>query len=393
MPVTGLLEGIMDVANFARNQQIAQAGVALSNAQTEEAKVLVQKNQMELQQQKATQDALRQFVAQGLQNQAQQTPGRPNQSVAFQTSPQSQQLNAVGDFLMSKGLVQQGMAYKKEAADLSSKEARARYETEKVDKDIRTEESGMWASVNEKTTPEQYKQIAQQVQDLTGRLPDWYTGQINQDLPYAQQAARASISAKDQQQAKGQKGLTATAQLNAAMALNGRAQREVDKIVDTRSKLSIVRKLAEIGTPAGDKQLQTILPDLFRGTRQSAYLFKENSNFGTLYNRLENTLSKWYTGTISDTDRKDVANMIDQMDNTVLGPQIETVRNHYRNIAKKIPGVDPDLVDPVDRSEIEKQITPKTSNGIPTVHSDADYNALPSGTIFTDPQGNKRRKP
>jgi hypothetical protein len=30
---------------------------------------------------------------------------------------------------------------------------------------------------------------------------------------------------------------------------------------------------------------------------------------------------------------------------------------------------------------------------IPTVSSAADYNNLPSGTVFIDPEGNKRTKP
>ena len=36
---------------------------------------------------------------------------------------------------------------------------------------------------------------------------------------------------------------------------------------------------------------------------------------------------------------------------------------------------------------------PKAAGGVPTVSSDADYHALPSGSVFIDPNGKRRTKP
>lgn len=90
---------------------------------------------------------------------------------------------------------------------------------------------------------------------------------------------------------------------------------------------------------------------------------------------------------LSTEQREDFVNRADKLYKGQETRHEETVKDRYEGLAKDV-GVDPRRV--VSDFNVK---TEKVPTGAPKITSDAEYDALPSGTVFLAPDGKQRRKP
>lgn len=122
--------------------------------------------------------------------------------------------------------------------------------------------------------------------------------------------------------------------------------------------------------------------------------FATAQNAAGVPDRLRNTFNRVLNGErLNPTQRQDFLNQA----RTIASKQFEAhtrTLNHFRDVSKRL-GVD-------ERNVIQAEPAPIGRNGArpasptdqtPRVASDADYDALPSGTRFIDPNGKTRIKP
>ena len=415
MPFTGALAGLLEAQQFDTQQKQAQANLALTAARTEEEKQVIASQKMQMDLARQRQEALSSFFANGMINdgiqknqqaQSGKLPSPKQQQKAAQVQWQNMdsptRMETLGRYMMSKpGLQEEGMKYLKEAADMRKGQAMAQKEASQVNIANAKETGRQLSGLSENPTPGEYKGVMEEIYNTTGKVPDWYTGDFQHDKQFIDDARRAFTKSRDSSVMHMQNGMTANAFVQQQNSLARQAQAQTKPMIDVLQKTSQVRTLLQMGLPIADQQVKDAMVKLFSGAREGMYLYKQNSNFGDLWNRFSNTVSGVVQGRLSEEHRKEIAQMIDQMDNQLFVPEFERVSKRWRTTAEK-EGFDPDIVAPFDPTDIhggataqqaQKNLPKQGASGYPSVHTIEDYAKIPKGAMYTDPQGNVRRKP
>ncbi len=118
-----------------------------------------------------------------------------------------------------------------------------------------------------------------------------------------------------------------------AMQLTDARTAELKPVVDLNSQLARVQMLLNVGTPAAHAQVQQLLTNLFDPSRVSSPLMENNENYGTLYGRAANILSKTFTGQYSEDNVKQIQGLVDSAHDQVTTPALNTINAKYRNMA------------------------------------------------------------
>lgn len=122
--------------------------------------------------------------------------------------------------------------------------------------------------------------------------------------------------------------------------LYDRSAKEVKPLQEIGRRIDIARQLLETGLPIADKQLQGALVDVFNNIRATNHLYQDQANFGDLYNRMENAVSRIATGTYSEANRQEIRTMLDNMDKNVVTPAYQQVKKNFEEAANDY-GVNP----------------------------------------------------
>lgn len=123
-----------------------------------------------------------------------------------------------------------------------------------------------------------------------------------------------------------------------------KALKPVDEI---QQKVTKAKALLQESTPASDVQLQMALTDVFDKTRATNMLFQNNKNFGSVAGRVSGLVGRAFTGQYTDEQRRQIAEMLNTMESTVLAPSRQKITDHYSSLAEK-SGVRKDLVNAPD---------------------------------------------
>lgn len=128
-------------------------------------------------------------------------------------------------------------------------------------------------------------------------------------------------------------------------------RREQDRYLkpldDTQFQITKAKQLLASDSPAGDKQLNAILANMFDKNRATNILFKSNANFGTLAGRVSGFLSQGFTGQYTNEQRTKIYEMITDMEKNVLNPARKKISTHYSSLLKK-GGYDPSMAETPD---------------------------------------------
>lgn len=402
---TGMLGGLLGIQAFQQEQAQRQAQIEDTKAQVQQRQIEVQQAQMNMGMQKAQQDVISNFLKQGaMEKQGEQQQAQRQQQ---QMQPEDR-MTALGTKLFNKGFIAQGSAILKEAQGIKHQKfleqkdqglnRKQQAEAAKLDAQDRGK---VFSGLGDNPDPAVYKAALKQIYDDTGSIPEWATGNWDQDKAFVQREAKSFGQSSDRKAAGLQHGLTENARVTAINQLHTKAQAEAKPLNESLQRTQVVRNLLQLGLPFADKQMQLQLTKLFSNVREGNLLYKEGKSFGNLPRRFEDLASRFFSGTLSDHNRKEIATVIDEMDNKVFLPELQNVRNTYRNLYKEEKlGDNPAVVDPTNITDITggQQKGPQTSppkqgaGGYPKVTSAEDYNKIPPGAFYLDSQGNRRQK-
>ena len=206
------------------------------------------------------------------------------------------------------------------------------------------------------------------------------------------QRARSEGAANRALQAQGQQMTDARSRDATAAVAGGKAREDVDgirkefnalpEVKNYRSVVPVIESARKASdTPQGDLALvyavgKALDPNSVVREGEMALVLKS----GSLMERIVgSTRMNFGKGRLTPEMRTKLLGMLDQRANEYK-TQHDAARQTYEGIAKE-RGYDP------------SQIFTDAAGGPKRIASDADFNALPSGAEFIDPEGNRRRKP
>lgn len=131
-------------------------------------------------------------------------------------------------------------------------------------------------------------------------------------------------------------------------ATNKAIERSIKPIDEVQQQVTKVKELLAVDTPAAKKQVTELLTNVFDRTRATNLLFKENANFGTLAGRVTGGITSFVGGKYSAEQRKQIKEMMDEMEKNVIEPQRKRITEYYKGRAQKQYGINPDLIEVPD---------------------------------------------
>lgn len=134
-----------------------------------------------------------------------------------------------------------------------------------------------------------------------------------------------------------------TTETTEARRLRKEVETKIKPLDKVQQNITQAKELLALSTPASDLQLQMRLTDVFDKARATNMLFSANKNFGSIAGRVEGFIGRAFTGQYTDSQRREIRQMLDGMENDVIRPARAKINDHYGKIAKK-SGVDSDLV-------------------------------------------------
>jgi len=176
-------------------------------------------------------------------------------------------------------------------------------------------------------------------------------------IPIKQQMAdAATTNANSSKTRASNAGQASPGNMNSAL---NRQMREMAPIDEAQRQSGEIRGLIATASPASTPQIQRILSNYMNAGRTTNQLYVSNANFGDMYERGANALSRMTQGDYSDVNKEIVLDMINKMENTVFAPARAKLNAKYRMQAQHMK-MNPDAFD-APNSFGEDQ-TPKTSS-------------------------------
>lgn len=186
------------------------------------------------------------------------------------------------------------------------------------------------------------RKIDQQKADIRGRDVDSLIDTREARLPMEQQRADAATA---QAAASGKRasyvGQATPGNINTALT---RMSREMGPIDEAQRQTSEIRGLIATANAASTPQIQRILSNYMNAGRTTNQLFVSNANFGNMYERGANALSRLTQGDYSDANKQQVLDMVNQMDSSVFAPARAKLNSKYRMQAEHMR-INPDVFD------------------------------------------------
>ena len=123
--------------------------------------------------------------------------------------------------------------------------------------------------------------------------------------------------------------------------LRSQESKELEPVTQAESAIQDIRGLISTADSASRPQVQKLLASfLQRGPRTNA-MYADVASAGGLYDRLSNSINKWYAGDYSDANKKMILSMMDQMESKVFAPYRQRIEKGYKDLAKRY-GYNPD---------------------------------------------------
>lgn len=161
-------------------------------------------------------------------------------------------------------------------------------------------------------------------------------------LPMEQQRADAATA---QAAASGKRasnaGQATPGNINTALT---RMSKEMGPIDEAQRQTSEIRGLIATANAASTPQIQRILSNYMNAGRTTNQLYVSNANFGNMYERGANALSRLTQGDYSDANKQQVLDMVNQMDSSVFAPARAKLNSKYRMQAEHMR-INPDVFD------------------------------------------------
>jgi hypothetical protein len=133
------------------------------------------------------------------------------------------------------------------------------------------------------------------------------------------------------------------AQLKAADTINAQLERQVDPYRQDMYAIRKMRDLLARDDGAATKQVMDELPGLFARNRTTNMLYSKNSSFGNIANRIANAVSQFSTGTFNEDSRRQLREMLDEMQKNVIRPAMVKHEKAFKERAE-YGDVDPKLI-------------------------------------------------
>lgn len=178
-------------------------------------------------------------------------------------------------------------------------------------------------------------------------------------------------SAREDKKARAETSAT-NAQFKQAEVLNAKTQREAKPMLTDLGNVEKVKALLRTNSSISDQQINQVLPSLIgelKGRATNVY-YKDNRNFGNVAEKLEGMLSRGLSGRYSEEQRKQIYNMVDQLQKQVLEPGLDKLEKDQKRHATKY-GIDPDLIEVQGKPDRE-EAPPKPAAGAPKTMSWGD---------------------
>lgn len=148
--------------------------------------------------------------------------------------------------------------------------------------------------------------------------------------------ARADRAAANQQ----------SQQFRQSNKLNNDLTRQAKPFLDDLGRLDEIQGLLQTNSSAADQQVRQSLTSLlgsFKGRATNQY-YKDNANFGSAANRLTGMLSHGFTGQYQDSDRQQIAQLVQSMRENVVAPALSSMERGAKQKAQGY-GLDPDQIE------------------------------------------------
>ena len=177
--------------------------------------------------------------------------------------------------------------------------------------------------------------------------------QIHEDSLQSQREARAATAANREQmiqlrkseQASRVQDRTARTQFQESEKLNSTLQSAAKPFLEDRQNITDLKGLLAVDSSVADQQLHqdlTALSGHFKG-RATNLFYKDNKNFGSVVQRLSGMASHAFTGRYDEQSRKDIYDMLDKLQHTVIDPSLSALEKDQQKKAEKY-GLDPSMV-------------------------------------------------
>ena len=134
-------------------------------------------------------------------------------------------------------------------------------------------------------------------------------------------------------------GVIGTTRANQAERIRGDIDKAVKPLDDMQQRLTGIQQLLATGTPLANTQIQQALTGVMNDARPYGNLMKENENFGDLQGRVSGFFSQKFAGTYSDEQRRQIQQMVTDLQNKVVTPVRDRIVQQQQNIgaAMNIP--------------------------------------------------------
>lgn len=135
-------------------------------------------------------------------------------------------------------------------------------------------------------------------------------------------------------------------QFKQSVKLTNDLTRQAKPYLDDLQRLDEVQGLLQTNSSAADQQIRQSLTSLlgnFKGRATNQY-YKDNKNFGSAANHLTGILSHGFTGQFQDSDRQEIANLVQSMRENVVAPALSSMERGAKQKAQGY-GLDPDQIE------------------------------------------------
>lgn len=102
---------------------------------------------------------------------------------------------------------------------------------------------------------------------------------------------------------------------------------------DVQQNITRMKQLLATGGPASAQQIQEGLTNVFDKNRAYSSLLGMNKNFGTLQGRAAGFFGRMFTGDYTDQQRKDIRDMLNEMENNVIAPSRQRIISYHKGVA------------------------------------------------------------
>lgn len=112
---------------------------------------------------------------------------------------------------------------------------------------------------------------------------------------------------------------------------------------EVQQNITRMKQLLATGGPASAQQIQEGLTNVFDKNRAYSSLLNMNKNFGTLQGRAAGFIGRTFTGDYTDQQRKDIRDMLNEMENNVITPSRQRIIGYHKGVASSA-GVPANLI-------------------------------------------------